>query len=398
MDAQGPRDEARFESVRRALDANRWDALICTLPSNVLLLSGYWPVIGSAIAIATRDAVAVLAPEDEEQLAARGWADVVRTFQPGPLDAVTSVLESVRRPLTALLMSLGLERASVAFESGGAFDPASYASRFLYGASLPLLFQWALPHAALADGTSCFASLRAVLTEREQSSVRKACAIARAAFEHAAAQLHAGMSESDVAALLRSGLLDQAGDDSRSDGFAWCMSGPNAAQAYAAFQQTTPRPIEAGDCVLVHCNSYVDGFWTDITRTFWVQPSDEDRRTIEAVLTAAERARTAVRAGAAAADVDRAAREVMTRRGLGGAFKHATGHGVGFAAIDHNALPRIHPCSHDRLEAGMVFNIEPAAYFPGRAGTRHCDMVLVTDTGAELLTGFQNAAEQLVAG
>ena len=69
-------------------------------------------------------------------------------------------------------------------------------------------------------------------------------------------------------------------------------------------------------------------------------------------------------------------------------FKHSTGHGVGFAAANPNAIPRIHPASPDLLTEGMTFNIEPAIYFDGYGGMRHCDMVGVGKTGAEVFTNF----------
>ncbi len=92
--------------------------------------------------------------------------------------------------------------------------------------------------------------------------------------------------------------------------------------------------------------------------------------------------------GVAARDVDGAARNVMSAHGFADAFKHSTGHGVGFAAANANALPRIHPQSPDVLEVGMTFNIEPAAYFDGYGGMRHCDVVAVTADGASVLTDF----------
>jgi Xaa-Pro dipeptidase len=93
--------------------------------------------------------------------------------------------------------------------------------------------------------------------------------------------------------------------------------------------------------------------------------------------------------------VDRAARDELDSRGLGRGFKHPTGHGVGFAAIDHNAIPRLHPRSEDRLEVGMVFNVEPAIYLEGTGGLRHCDMVSVTESGADLLTPFHDTLSEL---
>ena len=90
-----------------------------------------------------------------------------------------------------------------------------------------------------------------------------------------------------------------------------------------------------------------------------------------------------------------APREVMDARSFGREFKHGLGHGVGFAAISHNARPRLHPASDDVLEAGRVFNDEPAIYVEGYGGMRHCDVVAVTEAGAEVLTPFQTGVEQL---
>src|SRR6185295_6178091 len=138
------------------------------------------------------------------------------------------------------------------------------------------------------------------------------------------------------------------------------------------------------------------GLWTDITRTYHPGPVDDGVRDLfEAVLAARAAALAAIAPGARAAAVDRAAREVLADRGLGDAFRHGTGHGVGFAAIDHDARPRIHPASEDVLQAGMVFNLEPAIYLDGWGGLRHCDLVAVTAEGVELLTPFQTGLEVL---
>jgi Xaa-Pro aminopeptidase/Xaa-Pro dipeptidase len=116
----------------------------------------------------------------------------------------------------------------------------------------------------------------------------------------------------------------------------------------------------------------------------------------EAVFDARAAALAAIRPGARAADVDRAARNVIEDRGFKGRFKHPTGHGVGFAAIGHNAYPRIHPASTDILEAGMTLNIEPGIYFDDWGGMRHCDMVAVTPGGVEVLTPFLCGMEAMV--
>lgn len=392
------RDKERIDRIQRVLSASKWDALVCALPSNVLLLSGYWPVIGSAVAIFTREGtVTVLAPEDERELAEQGWADEVRTFEGGSLHNLKTVSESVANALSEIEPRLGFQAGKVlGYEASPSFAPSTYASTFNYGGGIRTVLGCAFSGVALVDATMCLARLKAVLTGRELSLIRQACEISRGAFLTTSADIDAGMRESDVAAVLRSNLAKGTASEERCDGFAYCMSGPNSAQAYAAFQQTRSRTIEQGDFVLLHCNSYCGGFWTDITRTFSIGRPDAQKVAItDAVLEASRKAISAVRPGIRTSAVDEAAREVLTARGYGKAFKHATGHGVGFAAINHNALPRIHPISDDNLEPGMVFNIEPAVYIPGMGGMRHCNMVAVTDDGAELLTGFQNDTRDL---
>jgi Xaa-Pro aminopeptidase len=147
---------------------------------------------------------------------------------------------------------------------------------------------------------------------------------------------------------------------------------------------------------MIHCNSFVNGLWTDITRTYHPTPNDDDAlRLYQAVLAARRAALDVIAPGVRGREVDRAAREVIGRYGFGPHFRHGTGHGVGFAAIDHQARPRLHPASDDVLEAGMVFNLEPAIYLEGRGGLRHCDLVAVHRDGAELLTPFQARLEDL---
>lgn len=393
------RDDERVRRIQGALTSNALDAIVCTLPSNVLLVSGYWPVIGTAIAIATGEgAVALLVPEDEIDLARHSWANEIHTFQGGCLESLASTAQKVPGPLGALGKQVGLDSGSViGFEGSASFDPLSYASTFVYGAALRSLLSTAFPSCTCTDATPFLEQLQSVLTSREVHNVRIACETARQAFVQAPLRICKGVCESEVASVVRGKLLTTAEPAKRSDGFVYCMSGPNSAQAYAAYQRSSSRAIQSADFVLLHCNSYCGGFWTDITRTFIAGNAEiRTMKIMDAVLEASRTAITAVRPGVRAAAVDRAARHVLEKHGFAKEFRHATGHGVGFAAINHNALPRIHPLSEEILEPGMVFNIEPGVYIPGFGGMRHCDMVLVTDGGTELLTPFLSRTEQLV--
>jgi Xaa-Pro aminopeptidase len=381
----------RTGRLQSALRDNQLDLLVCALPSNVLMLSGYWPVVGTGIALASGDSsIKLLIPEDESDLARDSWADEVRTFHPGSLGTLESAAEAMRAPLRELL---GAQPGRIGLESGEASEPASYAAIHLYGASIRQFLTECFPQASLNAADEILSRLRAVKTPVEIERIRTACRIAESAFERVERAYAAGASELEVAAALRSdcttGMIPFS-EVQRVEAFAWCMSGANSALAGAAYARSHRKHIANGDLILVHCNSCADGYWTDITRTFCAgEPDDRQRSMFDAVAQARRAALAAIRPGVRAAEVDRAAREVLEERGFGAAFTHSTGHGVGFGAISANALPRLHPLSPDVLESGMVFNVEPAVYVKDYGGIRHCDMVAVTEEGHELLTPSQ---------
>ena len=394
------RDHDRVDRIRRGLQRVQLDAILCTLPDYVLLLSGYWPVIGASIAIATSEGrICLIVPEDEEELARSGWADEIRTFRPGRLDKLQSTSEAAFRALQSCANDLGITHARIGYEHGAASEPASYVAMYLYGASIVQLLIEALPSAALVGADTLLAIWAMLKTPNEVNRIRAACAIAEKAFAWGAPRLRAGLSETEAAALFRSRLSAGTGRNGvmRADGFAFCMSGLNSAKAAGAFALSRARKIQRGDLALVHCNSYADGYWTDITRTYSLGRPDEQREKIyRAILEARVAALAAIRPGVRASAVDHAARSILGAHGFDKEFSHSTGHGIGFAAIAHNARPRIHPKSEERLQQGMVFNLEPAVYIEGWGGIRHCDMVTVTESGAEVLTPFQSRIEDLI--
>lgn len=391
----------RVRLIQEELQRAGLDALVTGLPTNVLLLSGYWPVLGTAVALVSRSGkVGLTAPEDERDLAQRAWADELHFFGPSSLEDRRDALELMRGTLAKCLRVIEPGTGQVGLEAGPVTEPSPYAAFNLYGPSLAEAVRWALPSVTITPAAESFARLRSVLTTGELRGVRAACQIAGHAFDAGAGALRAGMTEAEVAAGFRTPLsiggMARA-NVQRADGFVACMSGPNSARAFGSYARSRARVVAPGELLLVHCNSYVDGLWTDITRTYCLAaPSARQCEMYAAVLAARDAALGNVRQGVEAQSVDRAVREVLAARGFGDAFKHPTGHGVGFAAIDHNARPRLGPGSPDVLSAGMVCNIEPAIYLNDAGGLRHCDVVAVTESGAELLTPFHASLEDLV--
>jgi Xaa-Pro aminopeptidase len=395
------RDAERIERIRRALVGAGLDALVCALPSNVLLVTGYWPVVGTSVAIATREgAIGLAVPAEETDLAAGGWADVVEPFTPGSLSELSPLPALLSQPLARVFRRVGIRGGRVGFERGPMLEPSSYAGTNRFVTALRDLLPECAPDADLEAADELLLRLRAVLTPLELAGMRTACRVAQDAFRAGAASIVPGATERDVAAAFRATLAAYADAHAeavgRAGGFVFCMSGPNAALADRAYARTRGRRIETGDLVMVHCNSFVNGLWTDITRTYHPGPTENGARGLfEAVLAARRAALETIAPGVRAREIDRAARDVLIRAGFGDRFTHATGHGVGFAAIDHNARPRLHPRSDDVIQAGMVFNVEPAIYVRGSGGLRHCDVVAVHTDSVELLTPFHARLEEL---
>lgn len=381
----------RIERIAAVLHDGDIDALVCATPGNVLLLSGYWPVVGTSIAVATREGtIAVLVPEDESDLADRGWADIVRTYSPGSLDSLIGPVDAAIEPLRGLLGDLGVADRTIAVEDEAYFEGAPYAAMFLFQTEIRRLLMRSVSAAPLVTGSAAISFLRSALTADEVAKVRLGCRIAGEALEVAAGRVQPGVKEPEIAASCAAEIEVRSmadGSVGRAEAFVWCMSGPNSALAGAAYARTRDRELRHGDLVLVHCNSTVDGYWTDITRTYCLgQPDDRKRAVYDAIFAARDAALWTIRPGARASDVDRAAREVLDRQGFGQYFTHGVGHNVGFSVISADFPPRLHPASPDVLEVGMTFNIEPSVYIPGFGGIRHCDVVTVHEDGPEVLT------------
>ena len=161
-------------------------------------------------------------------------------------------------------------------------------------------------------------------------------------------------------------------------------SGPLSAHPHARPTDRRPAP---GDLVLLDFGGVLDGYCVDLTRMAVVGPASPEATALyEAVASAHQAACEAVRPGIAAWTIDRAARQVLEDRGLGAAFVHATGHGLGLEVHEAPRLARAESDGSDTIEVGMVFTIEPGAYREHLGGVRLEDDVLVTTAGCEVLT------------
>ncbi len=245
-----------------------------------------------------------------------------------------------------------------------------------YGTSAALAA--AMPAARLVDGTAGFASLRVVKEAEEIARIRRAIAVTAEVFDRAFAALRPGVRDRDVSEAI-AGAFEHAG----FEGYALVQFG-----ALSSLPHGSPQGAQLGSeaAVLIDGGCKVDGYWSDITRTRWwgSAPPAEFTRIVGVVREAQRAAIERARPGIEAHEVDRAAREVITKAGYGPSFTHRLGHGLGMDGhepiymVEGNRTP---------LVEGCVFTAEPGVYLSGRFGVRIEDDVVCTGQGATILTG-----------
>jgi Xaa-Pro aminopeptidase len=148
--------------------------------------------------------------------------------------------------------------------------------------------------------------------------------------------------------------------------------------------ETGRRTIVEGDTVIIDVGALLDGYHSDMTRTFVVgEPTAQQGAIYELVRESQAAGLAAVAAGVVASDVDAAARAVFERSDMAEWYLHSTGHGVGLLIHED---PFAAPGSTAVLMAGDVVTVEPGLYRDGFGGVRIEDLVTVTATGCELLT------------
>ena len=153
-------------------------------------------------------------------------------------------------------------------------------------------------------------------------------------------------------------------------------SGPNGASPH---HEVGDRVLEHGDAVVVDIGGTLDGYCSDETRNYCLGAAPDGYAELHELLEAAQAAAVqAVRPGATAASIDRAARQPIVDAGLGERFIHRTGHGIG---VEEHEAPWIVDGNDQVLEPGMAFSVEPGIYLPDRHGARIEDIVVVTDDG-----------------
>jgi len=361
--------DERHRVVRQELAVHQLDALVVTSLPNILYLTNFTG--SSAIAVVTADQVLFVTDFR--------YVTVVNDLQSTACRCPRLELKVVDGSYDEALATVLQPFARVGFEA----------------AHLPVSrFDWLKDRfARLRDGGSPSLVSTENIVERarmvkdayEVAALREAGRRLSAVTTEVLHTIHRGQTERDVAmdidrAVRRAGFERAAFETI-------VAAGPNGALPHA---HPGERKLTEGDLVVLDFGGVYDSYCVDLTRTVSVgRATSRSREVYDAVRRAHDLAVAAVKPGALPSAIDDAARASLAAVGMGEAFGHSTGHGLGIEVHEGPRIGRRRPDATEDEEPvvpGLVFTIEPGAYFPGWGGVRIEDDVLVTESGMELLT------------
>lgn len=343
----------RLTQVRNSLDQWRVDAVLITSAANRRWLSGFTGSAGKLLV--TRDR-AILSTDS------RYWEQAARQ---------ASQFEVFRQK--------GEKGDTEKFLQMGAAGRIGIEARHVSLTELATLkrekpFRWR----ALKTTIEPF---RAVKSPDELAAIRRAAEIADETVAQFPRLARPGLSERDLAWELEK-YMREAGAD--RPGFDIIVaSGPNSALPH---HHPGDRLLEPGDMIIVDLGAEVDGYRSDLTRTFYLGDSPDDSfwAIYNTVRQAQEAAIGGIRAGVTGKTVDSLARDCIKAAGYGDHFGHGTGHSLG---LEIHEEPRFSIAAEkSKIPAGAVMTVEPGIYLPGLGGVRIEDLILVTVNGPEYLS------------
>lgn len=345
----------RADAIRDRLTDHSAEAMAITNLTNVRWLTGF---TGSNASVALLPDRLVLVTDGRyreraaDELASAGVdGEVVVGFtQAEQHDAFTRSFEGVR--------AVGAEAGSL-----------THARWTALAADLPLVAADGL----VEDG-------RRSKDEGEVARIAAACGFADAALAEVAPLLGDGLTEADVRMELEYRMRRHGADGPSYDTIV--ASGPN--HAARPHHEAGSRLIVDGDTVVIDVGALVDGYHSDMTRSYVIgEPTRQQSEIYALLLEVQQEGIGAVRSGIPARDVDATCRDLIAEAGYADWFIHSVGHGVGLVIHED---PFESPTSTSELRVGDVVTVEPGLYRVGFGGFRIEDLVEVTESGCRTLT------------
>jgi Xaa-Pro aminopeptidase len=265
-----------------------------------------------------------------------------------------------------------LRRATRSWRRAGFEGALTVAAHTAQQQALPRIAEW-------TDVDSLITRQRAIKSPAEQAALRRAIRANDRLFERVLRGVRPGQTERDIRKAVRRE-ADMLGDGDAFDPVV-CV-GANGAECHHV---PGDDPWLPGQPLLLDAGLKLGGYCSDLTRTVCCGRPSARFREIHALVARAQRAAIRrLKPGMTGAEVDALARDVIDRAGHGAAFGHSLGHGIG---LEVHEAPAFAASCKTVIRPGMVVTVEPGIYLPGELGVRIEDVVLITPTGCEVLSG-----------
>lgn len=356
----GAERQARLERVQAELRKRKLSALLVEGGSTLLYFTGVnW---GRSERI-----TAALIPADGPVLIVTPFFEEPRVREMLEVSGDVRVWqedESPHRLIADWLKERGMSSGTIAIEETTRFFIVDGVRRLL-------------PRLRVADGAGVVNALRMIKTPAEIALLQRATDIVIAAYRATYAQVRAGMTGDDIAAIMAKETAARGGRKPSGG----VQVGPGTALPHGSKERLG---LSEGAVVLMDCGCTVDGYHADVSRTFvYGEPTREQRTVWEHVFAGQRVAMDAARIGVTAGSVDDAVRAYYETLGYGPRYalpglSHRTGHGIGLDV--HEPVNLVHG-EKTLLAPGMCFSNEPGLYLPGKFGIRLEDCFYMTEQG-----------------
>lgn len=344
---------SRLERLREFMAENGLDGYLVTGPENRRYISGFTGSNGALVI------------GEKTEIVVTDFRYLTQVQEEAPGFEVRRQEESLWETVAASLKDFGWKR--VGFEAENMVVDDLFRLKGM------------VPEGLLTSAPGLVAKLRMIKEPEEIEAIRRAVAVADAAWQEVLPTIRRGDLERDVAVRLETAFRRRG---SAGPSFATIVaSGPRSALPHG---EAGDRTLSAGDLTVLDFGCILQGYCSDMTRTVVIgKASPRQMEIYDLVLQAQLTAIAGLRPGITGREGDRLARRVIEDAGYGQYFGHGLGHSLGLAIHEN---PRLSPKDDTVLQPGMVLTVEPGIYLPDWGGVRIEDVVVITHDGCAVLT------------
>jgi Xaa-Pro aminopeptidase len=386
-------DRPRIDRLRGLMKKANLDVLLLQLPENVCYTSDYWPLLGLTLVFLPLDGEPTLLHSNFET-EPETWISDVRRFTAESTTMVADPLKNAGRIIGDLLDG---GRASVGYE--GSFSSIGtgylkYRANTVTPGTIDA-FGKSARKARWVDATELIYNSRMIKTEKEIEKLRIANKVSEIGLGTLYNGMKDGRSEIDLASEIEKRTVVEGTGLKGAQHVMACAflsSGEFTADTYGVCFGNRTRKMKRGDFVMLEFDVVVDGYSSDMSRTYVIgTPSARQRELLHTVHQAQVEGVNMEKDGLPAREVCRQADKILTKGGYGEYVRHYFGHGIGVTIWEPK--PYVHSASRDVLRAGMVHSAEPGAYLPHFGGVRIEDNVYLGHDGPEYLSTYMPVQE-----